>query len=307
MASTALNYCLLDNLAYRADSRDPEIIFREGFWNKQCVDFRWSEMLQTRDEVKGVAIKFGKSHGDIDKLLPKIIYPPLRTTESKHRITFKDNPDAFLDIEIRDKKTRGPMTGGALRGLLYNHYAENKAQYRDNAFAAETKKPAQFDISPETAVCLSLRPDVTPYFPLDGTPEGGTRGEFVWIYVVRLYAGIPTFTLQRKDRPEIAFAKEVAVEHVPFTHVLCAVKCWRIGKYPDMQFNLATRIWWNPYASNFERARAMNPILNVLTPFQNYRTQCPTSARPSRHCLRVRETMFDGEPATKTHRDDLDP
>lgn len=305
MASTVLHYDLVDWIAYRVDTRNPEVIFREGFWNKQTPDYRWPQIFNQQDEIKGVRVKPGAMHNVTESMMADVIVPPLQQTESKYQVEFKGHPGSHMGISLRGKGG-APVTGGQLRARIWEEYARNEPAYRDKAYEAKTGKVAQHDISPETAVCLSLRPDVTPYFPLDGTPGGGTVGEWVWLYAVRLSAAITTFRLQRRDRPEIAFAKEVAVEHVPYTHVLCAVHCWRIGKYPDVQFNLAPRIWWNTHASNFERARSMHDILRAFFPYQGYRSQCPTSGRPSRHCLRVRELLIEGYPmANSARRGDL--
>lgn len=279
---------LIDKVAYRGDTRSPEVIFREGFWNKQTPDYVWRQMFLEQHEVPGLKLKT-----DIEKQLKKktlsesdfddqsqIMIPPLVPKVDRYQVRLKNNPQKVVNIWSKQPNPWGELS---------RRYFDNPVQYRDQQYQSTTGKTAQYDINPNSAVCLTLEADVAPYFPIDGTDD---NGGWCWIYAVRLYAGIKTYRLQRKDRPEMAFAREVAVERVPYTHVLCAVRCWRIGKFPDMQFNFLPRIWWNPRASSFELARSRNKIIRDISPLQAHRVQCPTHT--SQRVIYGRELILEG-------------
>ena len=285
---------LIDKIAYRGDTRSPEIIFREGFWNKQTPDFVWRQMFMEDHRVPGLEIepdvKTARRQGtvensDLDN--PKRwIVPPMHGGKGPFQLRFKGDPEGRKYVNINVNR---PDTGR----YLFARYIDHPAQYRDQQYHETTGKPVQHDINQNTAVCLTLEADVAPYFPIDGT---GPAGGWCWIYAVRLYTGIKTYRLQRRDRSSLAFAREVAVQRVPSTHVLCAVRCWRSGKYPAMQFNLLPRIWWNPGASSYELARSRGKIVTDFSPLQAHRVQCPTNSSP--RVIVARELILEGPKST---------
>ena len=309
------DFTLLDRIAYRGDTRSPEIIFREGFWNKQTAQYRWGDILRSggpNDEERRWLNVRVDSHPDSAPLLPsdtedpsRFIMPSLTPGTSEYRVGIKGDRSKFLRLRLsharKDRSgNRVPIDGGVVRGNLTRHYYNNAPQYRDLAYTERTGNRAQFDMAQETAVCLTLRPDVAPYFPKE---TANPPGEWIWVYAVRLYSAFPTYRLQTRDRPEMTFAQEVAVERVPASYVICAVKCWRVGAYPNVQFNFTPRIWWNPGASVFERSRSMGEIARAFEPFQGYRAQCPVhvpsgSVPPLRR--RIRELVLPDYPPPVT-------
>jgi len=275
------DFTLLDRIAYRGDTRSPEIIFREGFWNKQAPHSRWDLMVNA-GEPNDNETPWLRLENDFRQRRKKkevaekdfadgMIIPPLAEGQRDYVVRSKRDTSKFFNVTLN-------LPGEQVRSRLHQHYFANVPEYRDNAYATRTGKVAQFDISQETAVCLTLRADVAPYFPKE---TARPPGQWIWVYAVRLYAALPTYRLQARDRPEITFAEEVAVERVPATYVICAVQCWRVGFYPEVQFNFAPRIWWNPSASVVERSRSMGEIARAFYPFQGYRAQCPTGLASS--------------------------
>jgi len=298
------DFTLLDRIAYRGDTRSPEIIFREGFWNKQAPHSRWAFIISEGPNEN--ERPWLRSKVDIEKRLEKgkiteedfadngmMIVPPLVEGQRDYVVRSKRDASKFFNVRLNHP-------GEVVRNRLHQHYFANVPEYRDNAYATRTGKVAQFDIAQETAVCLTLRADVAPYFPKE---TANPPGEWIWVYAVRLYSAFPTYRLQTRDRPEMTFAQEVAVERVPASYVICAVKCWRVGAYPNVQFNFTPRIWWNPGASVFERSRSMGEIARAFEPFQGYRAQCPVhvpsgSVPPLRR--RIRELVLPDYPPPVT-------
>ena len=172
------------------------------------------------------------------------------------------------------------------------HYSTNVPQYRDEEYW-KRKEPREYgkligealikklredkrtldDINPESAVCLTLRPDCAPYFPVEGSD---VHGRWVWIYAMYISSAVKTYNYQRLRGSNISFAMEIAVEHVPASHILCAVHCKRKGKYPSMQFNFVPRILWNRRVLPEIRMRWANYVQLALLPYQGYLTLCPT-------------------------------
>jgi hypothetical protein len=130
------------------------------------------------------------------------------------------------------------------------------------------------DINPESAVCLTLRPEVAPYFPLDGSV---VHGNWVWVYTMYISAAIKTYNYQNIRGANLNFAREIAVEHVPASHVLCAIRCWRQGKYPDMKFNFTPKIYWNRGVLSEIRMRWGNYVQHTLSRYFGYTSWCPNS------------------------------
>lgn len=272
------DYRMIDRIAYRGDSRSPEVIFREGFWNKHWPEFVWPAMILQDFQVPGLRVEIKNieelvdagllTESDFEKSEQWVIPPlaPQSSHKKRYRVQMRNHPEKTLDVKVSRTDARH---------YLYQRYISNRPQYRDEEYArVHNQEEARHDINPVTAICLALRADVAPYFPIN---EKSKAGDWIWIYAVRLYTGVETYKVQREKGSELAFAEEVAVERVPPSHVLCAIRCWRIGKYPDMQFNLLPRIWWNPHAWSYEIARSRNKIIRDFSPLQAHRVQCPNS------------------------------
>jgi hypothetical protein len=286
-----------DEIAYRGDSREPDKVFVSGLWNKQNADYKWFDLVSHLDfdslEQYGAVddaeerqrqglLSLADSEAFADPSRVKV--EAIQQNQKEYRISLIGAPNTFFTITL--------ARPAVVRKELWKKYIQNRARFRLQPIRTKkqpnnTKPP--YDIDPKTAVCLTLKPEVAPYFPIEGnlTPDG----EWIWIYVTRLGGAIKTFTYQEALRQNhLADAQEVAVEHVPASHVLCAVHCWRKGVYPTMEFNLSPRIIWNPCASTYERERSRAQIEDKLSRFQGARAKCVASVLegdPIRENLRV--------------------
>jgi len=265
---------LINAVAYRGDTRPPEEIFIDGLWNRQKPEAQWLELL-AQGESDDVGIKFRKprmTHTlneqqiEIFEKEPKDCDPP-HHEKLVYKAWVKSNPAIFVTYTFQSGQ---PLQ--TTRKDLWQHYITNLPVYREGN--------AGEDISPKSAVCLTLRAHVAPYFPIDGC-IGKTGGEWIWMYAVLLGAAYKTYAVQ-KDRAtqnktyssraeQMTRAQEVAVEHVSPTDIICAVHCWRWGKFPQMQFLLAPRICWN-YRSR-SRLLCQREIVATLNRFQVRRTK----------------------------------
>lgn len=258
---------LINSVAYRGDTRPPEEIFLKGLSNRQSPDYQWFKALTEGsgdaqidlDPEPVLAMDHLTTHqlqlfdkGEKD-------YEPFNPGKLTYRVWLKKDPRIYVTYTVES-------TAG-LHEKLWTHYITNRPVYRDGNGE---------DISPKTAVCLTLRSHVAPYFPIDGCTKDG--GEWIWIYAVLLGAGYKTYEVQIKrsrlsaQARAMARAQEVAVEHVPACDIICAVRCWRYGKYPEMAFVLAPRICWNPIARN--RQLCKNEILAAFDPYQSMLNLC---------------------------------
>ena len=254
---------VINSVGYRGDTRPPEEIFPNGFSNRQTPEYQWLQVLAGGSD--DVPIDLDIRNVDMDHLsheqqqvlenlkIPKAC-DPLIPGKLTYRLWVKNNPRIYATF------TLGSVAG--ISGALWEHYIQNLPLYRED----------KDDISPKTAVCFTLRgPHVAPYFPIDGCMNPG--GEWIWLYAVILGAAYKTYRVQAQRGSSLANAQEVAVEHIASNHVLCAVRCWRKGKYPTMKFLLAPRICWNPRAGG-ERMLWRDEILTALYPYQSYEATC---------------------------------
>jgi hypothetical protein len=282
-----LQYTCIDAIAYRGDTREPDEIFVSGLKNKQNPDYQWFKLVSTLDfdDLK----KYGPKD-DIRKRLrsrelsdadaeafgdsSKVNVEPLQHGKTEYKISLIGAPEKFFILTL----TKRPAE--VLRKDMLVKYFNSKARFRWNDQNPSDLSPTDGmpmeDIDPKTAVCLTLKPQVAPYFPIEG--NNSVDGEWIWIYVTRLGAAIKTFTYQAQyGERGLETAREVAVAHVPSSHVLCAVHCWRKGVYPTMEFTLSPHILWNPCASASERVRSRAAIETALWPFQCVKTICVAS------------------------------
>ncbi|MGV7206683.1 hypothetical protein ACLB1G_02385 [Oxalobacteraceae bacterium A2-2] len=250
---------IINSLAFRGDTRPPEEIFSNGFHNRQTPEFQFMQnlLLGGEDLDLELKVKIDMKHLNTQQVakfddsgIPKAA-EPFSPHKTRYRVWLKDDPNTYIVITL--KSTEG------LTSALWKHYIDNLPVYRED----------RHDISPKTAVCLTLRPQVAPYFPIEGCSD--EDGEWIWIYAVALGAAYKTYTYQIRDGSDLAAAREVAVEHVASNHVLCAIRCWRKGKYPDMQFLLSPRICWNPVAGG-ERLLAKKQIMAAFQRHQSMKT-----------------------------------
>lgn len=262
----------LNSIAYRGDTRPPEIIFRDGFWNRQTPEYQWLMVLSAQgDSILDIDLdpyeKYLRAEDVLrevkrlekwqQKLMEDLKIPkecePYRPGKRTYRMWVKNSPEISITLRLR--------TTAGLTKKLWDHYVANLPEYRKDSH----------DISPKTAVCFTLRAHVAPYFPIGGCLNDG--GEWVWIYAAVLGAAYKTYVMQKRLGSENSRALEVAVEHVSSHHVVCAVRCWRSGRHPRMDFVLSPRICWNPKARG-ARMLCRNEILEALYPYQAMKTTC---------------------------------
>ena len=289
-----MRYTLIDRIAYRGDTRSPSEIFRIGFWNKQNPEFLWQQIaFGTGDPFNfNFSVKLVKGSLSMKELRPYaenvdklFAIQPLQPNSQEYRLYLKSDPSKYVIIKIN-------KPGGTVFKNLYMHYSTNVPQYRDEEYWKK-KEPGTYgklvgealkvklmedrrvleDINPESAVCLTLKPDCAPFFPVEGSD---VHGEWVWIYAMYTSAAVKTYSLQKLRGSNMTFAKEIAVEHVPGSYILCAVHCKRNGKYPVMRFNLDSRIIWNRNVLPEIRMRWARHVQLALMPYQGYVTLCPT-------------------------------
>ena len=123
-----------------------------------------------------------------------------------------------------------------------------------------------FDINPESAVCMTLKPKMAPLFPVrkDSDPP-----DHPWIYAICLNKAYTTYKVQRTDKPQLVPVKEVAMKYVEPADIVCAVQCDRYGATTGtIVFTLARQLWWNSTASTEHLARRQQ-IIEAFAPYQN--------------------------------------
>jgi len=262
----------INALAYRGDTRPPEEIFIDGLWNRQQPEAHWLRLLAAGAEDDSDPHKpvvhhnltehqlqlWEKGSKDCDPAHPgQRVYRVWLKTDPTILVTYTFPPAAMIPPDIRT--------------YLWKHYAKNKPEYREGGLGE--------DINPSSAVCLTLRPYVAPYFPIDGCEL--MQGEWIWIYAVLLGAAYKTYAMQEARgqlgasysgrASEMSVAKEVAVEHISPSDIICAVRCWRKGTYPYMEFVLSHRTCWNHRSRS--RLLCQRQIAAALDPYRGLVTR----------------------------------
>jgi hypothetical protein len=124
-----MKYSLIDNVAYRGDTRPPREIFMNGFWNKQTPEFLWREIAIGEKDYEDYGFKLKVLGGtltdeDVTGGNDKLAVTPLQPGLLSYRVYLKTNPLKYLNVQLK-------QDGGVVRQKLYIHYALNKPQYRN--------------------------------------------------------------------------------------------------------------------------------------------------------------------------------
>lgn len=190
------------------------------------------------------------------------------------------------------------MTGSAKVGIGFD-----PPQLRDQHYYGLTEPgkrvvPAH-DINPRSAVCLTLRIDAAPMFPLN---PAYVERQKTYVYGVWMSTGFSTYSLQGGSK--LQDAREVAKKIVLAQDILCAIECHRTGgplfprpgsnvpSFP-LTFKFTSNIIWNP------RARPRSPVdipkWQIIDEFNRFRAHGGAVQVTHNHIVfqRSRLPMFD--------------
>lgn len=185
-----------------------------------------------------------------------------------------------LDITAFRGDDRAPKIifreGFQRRGSQLKYYQKNNKKIMEPTFRLNNE-----DISPPSAVCLTLNIDCAPIFPIEATDK-------TWIYIVKAHTAFETYKLQNQTGSFPAFCDEIAIRDIPPGDIICAIECERFYKmnnefeinwYNGIYYRFVNDIIWNPQLANEPetacKQKRKNDILKLINARKDKYIVCP--------------------------------